>query len=419
MFQYNSRGFLIFLLPILAGFGPVFSLMTVAGINIFAFRLVIILGYLAILFGVSPHSSLDKSALPFLQFFLLWTLWSALAVFWTYDVEVLASGIVTLLFGLLTSLFIMMLVKRSEDAAMIRLGWLAGAVIFCGIGLIEQFSDWHLPSLWYDNQPDYVQPFIIMSTFGNPNNFGAFLTLSITLLFGVRKKLTLGTWSLFGLFFFLLFLSGNRIGMIGVVIVSFLRFSRSQFPMLTLAPLLVILILNLPELAKIIDHPELNALISLTERVAVFCSSVEIRWRMALVMMGGLFDTDMLGVGAGNFSEIVPRLHLDSLTCGITDPHNWFFELAGEYGIVLIACYVWSLVKVCIRARQPESLLQRSGFSVVILMTGFIFASASNSTFSGPPMNWVFYGFLLSLSQLRHSCRDTVANMQAGREFRI
>jgi hypothetical protein len=394
---------ILVLLPALAGFGPILSVVDLAGVNIFAFRLMLMIGYGAIILGVWPHPTLKKSILPFLYFFFLWVLWATAAVFWTYNVNELVSGLLNLIFGILSSIFVMLLVKRSDDIAMIRLGWMVGGVIFCGFGLVELFSDWHFPSSWYDRQPDYAQPFIIMSTFGNPNNFGAFLTLSIALLFGTRKKISIATWALFALFFFLLFLTGSRIGMIGVVIVMFLRFSKSIILMFSLTPLLAVLLLNLTVLARYVDHPELTALISLTENSSDYCSSVNIRLNMVRVAMVGLFDSYMLGVGAGNFSQIVTRFKLDNFTCGITDPHNWFFEIAGEYGLIVFLCYCCSLIAVAVLARRPESLSQKSGVYPTILLVGFIFASAGNSTFSSPPMNWVYYGFFVSLSASSHS----------------
>lgn len=379
--------------------------MDLAGVNIFAFRLMLIIGYGVIILGIWPHPTLRKSIIPFLHFFFLWVLWATTAVFWTFNINELFSGLLTLIFGILSSIFVMLLVKRSEDTAMIRLGWIVGAVIFCGFGLVEQFSDWHFPSSWYDQQPDYAKPFIIMSTFGNPNNFGAFLTLSIALLFGIRKKISIATWALFALFFFLLFLTGNRIGIMGVVIIMFLRFSKSIILMLSLAPLLAVLLLNLTVLARYIDHPELTALILLTENSFDSCSSVVIRLNMAHVAIVGLFETYTLGVGAGNFSQIVPLFNLGSFTCGIEDPHNWFFEIAGEYGLIVLVFYCCSLIAVFFRTRRPESLSQKSGIYPTILLVGFIFASAANSTFSNPPMNWVYYGLLISLTASSH-CRN-------------
>ncbi len=398
----KKRAILV-LLPVLAGFGPILSVVDLAGVNIFAFRLMVMIGYGAIFLGVWRHPTLKKTIRPFLYFFFLWVLWATTAIFWTYNINELVSGLLTLIFGILSSIFVMLLVKRSDDIATIRLGWMVGAVIFCGFGLVEQFSDWHFPSSWYDQQSDHAKPFIIMSTFGNPNNFGAFLTLSIALLFGIRKKISIATWALFALFFFLLFLTGNRIGMIGVVIVMFLRFSKSITLMLSLTPLLAVLLLNLTMLARYIDHPELTALISLTESSSGSCSSVEIRLNMARVAIVGLSDTYMLGVGAGNFSQIVPRLGLEGFTCGITDPHNWFFEIAGEYGLIALVCYCCSLIAVVVLARRPESLSQKLGVYPTILLVGFIFAAAGNSSFTSPPMNWVFYGLLIALSASSHS----------------
>lgn len=389
---------LLALLPLLAGFGPVLEVASLAGFNLYAFRLVVILAFVSILLRVWRVTGVDQKAYPFFVLGLVWLIWGNALAISAYDLEAAVRGLILLGFGLLTSSLMLLAVKSTKDVSAVTNGWLVVSVVLCGFGILEYFTDWHLASKWYELQPDYAKPFIVMATFGNPNDFGAFLVLAVALILSRKGQNTGLMWVLFGLFSFLIFLTGNRIGLISIVFMLLFRFSRSPVRTVCYVFGLSALLLNLEGISRYFGYPQLESLLTLLDSTPNECSSVQIRVNMGYVTVQGLIDSVLLGFGPGNFGSIVRSLDFQKLTCGIVDPHNWFLEIAGEYGLLISVGYLTSLIWVFRSASSPTSLARHSGMSPLILMTGFVFAASTSSSFAGLPMNWLYFGILIATS---------------------
>ena len=201
---------LLALLPLLAGFGPVLEVASLAGFNLYAFRLVVILAFVSILLRVWRVTGVDQKAYPFFVLGLVWLIWGNALAISAYDLEAAVRGLILLGFGLLTSSLMLLAVKSTKDVSAVTNGWLVVSVVLCGFGILEYFTDWHLASKWYELQPDYAKPFIVMATFGNPNDFGAFLVLAVALILSRKGQNTGLMWVLFGLFSFFLYKYWSR-----------------------------------------------------------------------------------------------------------------------------------------------------------------------------------------------------------------
>lgn len=77
-----------------------------------------------------------------------------------------------------------------------------------------------------------------------------------------------------------------------------------------------------------------------SERSSIYLSSIQIRERLIKESFAMAARTAFIGVGGGNFE---PQMRAETLsrTGGITNPHNFLMELFGNWGILILAGFLY------------------------------------------------------------------------------
>jgi O-antigen ligase len=101
-----------------------------------------------------------------------------------------------------------------------------------------------------------------------------------------------------------------------------------------------------------------------------------------------------LGVGPGQFSELMRTQSQAYPTFGFTDAHSGAVEIASQYGIVIFLLWAfwggWIFIYTLRAVRKGVKDL----IPALFMILAFIPISAANSSFIASPLTWAFLGVL-------------------------
>ena len=102
------------------------------------------------------------------------------------------------------------------------------------------------------------------------------------------------------------------------------------------------------------------------------------------------------GFGVGNSREYLRR---ENIPNDITDPHNWWLEVLGDFGFLFFLCYLFFFISILIKLwkimkKSKEKFALFIASSCFLSLFGFIVASMSPSTIAYFIPQWI----LISIS---------------------
>jgi len=399
--------------PLAAALGPYLLPIPLAGINLYAFRLLIILSALTLPFagrGVIRFG-INLSVFYF-GLGLLWIIWGLLSLLWAPDLAAGVTEITALAFGFLTALLMLNLggVDRGAVAAL-RTGWLLAFLASAAIAGWEIVTHRHLPSYFSAHAPAHLLLVTVVSTFGHPNNFAAFLTIAFPFLLWSSQTshglVRWASWLSLIVLPFLLIVSGGRLGILAVVMQLGLLLMLRTRSMRSAATWIVIVVAGLALLSVSLrlEPTTLKNLLNLQTELQTG-GSVGIRVNLVREALSMTARSSGLGVGAGGFEPILLAGHGVYDTSGIVNPHNFWMEIMAQYGVLPFMGFAGWLIAVAAAAIRGRRLALRAGNAerrfvseaLLIALVGYIFAAVENSSYIGQPMNWIFLGSVLLLA---------------------
>ncbi|MDM1521196.1 O-antigen ligase family protein [Myroides odoratimimus] len=116
--------------------------------------------------------------------------------------------------------------------------------------------------------------------------------------------------------------------------------------------------------------------------------------RANLIEMGVnmLIDSNLLGVGAGNFTNYVQY----NFNSDILVPHNIFVEIFSQYGIIVFGAFIYMLIVLC---KNLRNLKNESHFIVLTSLLIFSLAFVINSVYLSNPYLWIYLASLFVVSK--------------------
>jgi len=432
----HSRGILsrvsqgvAFLLAVSAPLGSYASGFQVFGQNVFLFRLVVLAALPLALAMATRHSkNLARPALALMLVAVVWWLLGAVGLQWSPGVEAGLKSLAAVAFGLALLVLVWLLPCewRQIGDALIA-GWQVSFAITSIIALWEVISMQHLPGYVLDNAPVYflLNKRFAMATLGNPNNYGAYLLYVLAVLFAgavfatsarARVLQYLGA----GLAVGLLVVSGARLAMAGCVVEVVVLIAASRRRLRGRAVLLMFLLASIA--FAVMGRWGGYAVSKILSLSSGFSNPGSLQARLNLVLDGAFlsFQHLGLGVGPGGFGPSVASGTVPYFTFGLENAHNFFTEIASEYGVFSLAIFVLWLVGLLRLAVRPvgdgsTTLPSAKRHRLILLLgvTGYMFAVLENSTYMAEPTNWAFLTTLAVLaSSLRLETRRTEAKEQ-------
>jgi teichuronic acid biosynthesis protein TuaE len=432
----SSVRWLIVFLPVFSALGPYFLETYVAGINLFGFRMLIIV--LAV-FSTPLTSRSEWWFNPVARYTILfvtfWIVSGTLSLLWTPDPEGGLVEILSIVFGggLVLALFNL----RSHTQAnldMLRFGWVFALLVVLSQATYELFTGYHLPSFKSEPWDTYLDGSVLQSTLGHPGGFASFLLLTTPFLLwsmersrGVEKFLYIGLLAATG--FFAMY-GGARNSFVALMLefaVYFVILERRWYLRWAAVACGVVAAVALTNLFMQGDSKLAQKYQSASEK-GLEEGSIGERITLSLNGIWMAIETGGIGVGADGYREVIASgetlLPLRAEKRGMLKPaHNFWVEVLAEYGIApflgLMGLLGW-VAYLGYRAhrgrgrRDPEASMGRA---ILVGLVGYAFYGIQAGTVTGLTENWMFLASLSVLAaflydaerqrQLSHAAADT------------
>ena len=304
----------------------------------------------------------------------------------------------------------------------------AAGYLTASIAVWELLTGQHLPSQFVIENESQLGS-LLLSTFGNPNNFGAFIVLSAPFIgltaskagtgWGLGSRDRLAAQGVALLLPALLVLSGSRLALVGLALsgvcyVVLNRRWRSAWRFAAgIASLgLVLSVVAVSSGLELVgkfetvfdDYP--FTIDSVKTRINLMWNGVDFAWRSRGV-----------GLGAGGFVEAMQSGdYRFPVAPGIVDPHNFSIEMLSQYGVLGLGVLVVALgaaISAFVRFRRDSVTLsvQRASSICLAGFAGYVLATSAASSYVSAPENWLFIASFLAMvpaiSNLRRRTEPT------------
>lgn len=395
------------LLPVTAALGPYMVPIPVGGINIFAFRALVLLLLGGTLAGMHLRFWESPLGRGYVALGAVWVAWGGLSILWSPVFLPAVRDVFAILLGFGVGTVLLNVGADSRwglDA--LRSGWVLAYVLTALVAVWELATGHHLESPYTASVPDRALIGVAQSTLEQPNNYGAFLLLAFPFLVWSRERAEGRAWRwvhtlLLASTPIFVILSASRLAFLGLmaemVVFGLLAFKgrRSALPYFGLVGLVV-----LTAIWTFGHDPRLVGKLSsaLGGEVA---RGGSIAMRLALTLDGLWFImiSGGLGIGAGGFSELMRRGTAPHYAGGLVDPHNYWTEIGSQYGVPILVGFIALLVALAVTASRAGRRSTRAGEGpvqfVLVGLTGYFFAAFTNSSYLLQSTNWMFVATVL------------------------
>ena len=340
--------------------------------------------------------SLDQPILIGVLLFIVWIVYGTISLLWSPDPIVgLKSELIVMGIGFLSLPVCFYFTKKIENPLLLlRKGWRNCFFITAVIGLIELITWKHLPSSGPNEVLGGVGVAVphASATFGNVNDYGAFIVFVIPyLLWGIldekqlKNKAPYMVALLMGIL--IVVVNGSRMGMfvIAFQILWFLvpiirKTKRIHFLGGIFVLSIMISFLPLEKLFYTMNY-RLGAFAtgdeSSSERLAMIKSGLE--------MLKGSYG---VGVGAGGFEKSV--IHQPSFLGNIVNPHNLFVEVFAQYGIIIFVLFCFWLFSILYYAQKNKQLSEGASNAISLTIVALPCIGIMSSHSLGYTYLWLF-----------------------------
>jgi teichuronic acid biosynthesis protein TuaE len=420
-------------------------------INLYAYRIFLLLAiiYLGITKQIFfPHHRFNKWVL----FFIVWLLlYGLISLFWVENQYFALKQISHVLWGGFTFVVIYSLsCKVNNSLRIVKEAWLAAYLILAVFAIYEIGSGAHFDGTFTKNleqfdsiRSSFNSPF---STFGNPNDYAAFLVFSLIFFFLRLAKpnrilplffilltvfiiyYTRSVIAMYGVYWvilaslFLLFYSNNQ--RIPRIQLYFTRrwFSKIKKNFISIIYISFLLVFGLiysvcsnpivfPAEKDEVEYVEVEkskqGMSILNRKLSEFylierepsvdltkTQSFSVRKNLILNGLTFAIDSWFMGIGAGQFEERILSGKFKYPTINKSNPHNFFIEVFSQYGIIpiaFLAVFMMSIVVFLKRNFKQFYARDLSMESSMLFLTipAYLLVSNGPSAFISLPMNWI------------------------------
>ena len=411
---FSIEKFLYYLVVITGFFGVALFSINLGSFTLFPYRIFLILLWILFL----AHTLVNKGKMDFPQYKIQWyfiflCFWVGYALLSLIWVASLASGIRSILFllmGISLIFFCTYYFRKKEDLKHLCWIWFGIFSALVILGFWEHLTGEHLIISKFYSETNVNLMFMPTGVFHNPNDYAAFLTLSIPFaicLFRDGEKILLS------------FLGMETVA--GAIYLIVIIGSRANILAILLELVILLLLINLKQKIKLItklticmaillillSNPTKGFLLQTTEEIGSIVTQTQknsgsMSIRLNLIRNGLLFlhSTAVFGVGAGNFEYYMSNFARYD-TKGLINPHNWWLEILVNYGIFIFIGYIIFYLSIIWKLRKIyyEKLSANEKFiceGLLVSLIGFFFASLGPSSIIAFRPQWFLFAFALT-----------------------
>lgn len=405
-------------LIIISAFTGSLWLFEIGPIHIFPFRIFLILMWLlfigAIIFISNGRLNLSHIKVKtYLKFFALWLGYSFISMTWAADQIEALRNIIFLFMGISIVFFLVYYFRNLNYLKWLYWLWVLIFVALIPIGIWEVMTGNHLAVSGLSKETRPLALFGPTTVFYNQNDFATYiaLTLPMTLVW-IRYYPKLYSRVLGVLVFiaglFLLMMTTSRSCFIAVFMglafwFIFLLNLNNKIKTLAVGAFICILfILAFPNQIKdslTIVENQMNSLSAVGSQAGDDLS-IDIRRNLIKNALYFTVQSVGFGVGAGNAEYYMDHYKIYP-TGGITNVHNWWAEIAVNYGIFIFVGYVVLYITLIFNLWRAYKRLMNHTEKMIceallVGLVSFFMASISSSSIIAFPPQWIFFGFALA-----------------------
>lgn len=413
-------------LAIVAGFtGTLWLTFSVGPFHLFPFRVILICMWFLIFIKTAKIYTNRIQVKMSLKFLLFWLIYAMVSMVWAVEKVESIKHIIFLFLNVSLIFFIVYLSDSLKDIAILFRIWLVIYIILLPIGFWEVITGDHLSNSGLLNVDDGYEfyKFAPTTVFGNQNDYATLISLTFPMLYvgaihttKFYKKIFLH--GVLGLSILMLMLTTSRANYIGVFLgfvfwFVFLIKLNLRLKILGIGLFLILFIaINLSKddlgfLANIVD--DFNTLKDTD------ATGNEVRGNLIMNAIYFVIITGGFGVGAGNL-EYYMKHHPKYFVSDITNVHNWWAEIFGNYGVYIFVGYMifyiniiytlWKLRKVIVN--RTEKFISES---LMCGLVAFSISSLSSSSVMAFNPQWIFFGLALAfINYKRIECKNRIAS---------
>jgi len=405
------KRFVLAALPAAAAFG---ALIPAIG-PFFAFRLMVLLLALQSLGSGKPNLKGLRSVAAFRLLVGVWTVVGLAGSLLVQNQGLAMRAFLPLLLGFL---LVYLLISSGDPRGVLRslqTGWVIAFLLTGLLALREVLTGVHMSNYLPGYDLTVVDPRLVASVFGNPNNYAAFLVTTFAFL--VNGLMEAKSWFMrrfyVGLVITLCLLmvtTGSRIGLIALVVELAIcaRYAGKRYRGATIGGVVLVLLailfvgagerdslaMKMPEkLANATPSSVLDELLG-GGRTTSGGQRVNL-YRDGLWMVG---DSAGFGVGPGQFEVVMASGDVPYDAGGTINPHNLYLEVASQYGIVVFLLFfgwVAACYRACRRGLRTSVGEEKSwGIAMVVAVAGNAVSALASSSYLPGSVNWVFMATL-------------------------
>ena len=411
----NSRSVnaLLFACPLTASFSSSFGAISFAGQSLYPFKVVV--PVLAITLG---RRTVDVLTHPGSYPFILALLagWGFVALSWTPDRVGGLKEVSILAFAALAASAIAIAVRTPDGVRWLLRGWLTGVAVD-NTGRTMGAQHWATSRvLEFAAERDGIPAGLLLSTFGNPNNFGAFLVISlpfVAIVATVPRSVWGLSWAdrvlariLLVVLPLTLVLSGSRFALIGALIACgvYIALNRRDRSAWRFGGLLALFGAALSVIAISTGQQIAEKVANINAPSAFVQSSAEIRLNLILNGLSYLGRTGGVGIGPAGFEQSIASGDVAfPVRRGVVNAHNFWIELLSQYGILgglLLGLVIVSAATSYTHTMRTRPYGTDRQLATLMLagICGYVFASMTASSYINAPENWMFIASFLAIA---------------------
>lgn len=388
----------------------------VGGIHLFPYRILVPFIWLFFIFmAVRNRGRLEIPPVKvkvFGLFLLIWLIYGILSINWAIDKTMAVKHVIFLFTSFSLIFFTVVYLNTIEDLSIILKIWLAFLGLVLIIGVFETIFGFHLPvsGLYNPNRVNLI--YSPTAVFYNQNDFATFLSLSTPFLLSclifskrIKYKAILSITLL--VLLYVLISTSSRANYLAVflevvcffLIYIFLQTDKKELILIIIGSMTVYFLFP-NQVMDMIQGLVLD-LRSLLGTLSIQPGSMSIRINLIRNGFSFLRSTWGFGVGAGNIETWVLTKGMFD-TSGITNIHNWFFEILFNYGIFIFVGYLIFYFSIIYRIylvlmlNLQDHEMKVFGVGILGVMIGFAFASMSSSSIMAFRPHWMIFALGLA-----------------------
>lgn len=354
------------------------------------------------------HTIQRKYYFPQILFFSLWWLYAFITLLWSIDTTESVKNVIYLFINFNGFFVLIWLSSRANNPQnSIVKGWLGAFILTLPIALYELWFDQHLPisvedsGLMMNLGQTVIHRKFASVTFGNLNGYNTFLCyvlpfLLFSLINPFKKNKSFLYWILLLAISYIIILNSSRgaLLVLGVaMILFFLYYFKSKRSKLTIS-FSIILILTVIYFVFRQFKPLFEVI---AVRFAIQGFGDQGRLENILAGWDALKNSCFLGIGTGNYIPVM----LNKYYLYNPSPHNLFWELAVQYGILFLLGFILLLFKILKLGIKNNQRVNKY-FVIISLSVLPLLSIIDSSYLLGVPI-WMFLASLMIIADNRYN----------------